>query len=66
VRDIYLKQAENWVIIHDGKPAGFIGLVGQFIGGLFVDPNIQGKSLGYQLLAHALGLKKLWNWKSML
>ena len=58
VRDIYLKQAENWVIIHDGKPAGFIGLVGQFIGGLFVDPNIQGKGLGRQLLVHALGLKK--------
>lgn len=58
VRDIYLKQAENWVIIHDGKPAGFIGLVGQFIGGLFIDPHIHGKGLGRQLLVHALDLKK--------
>lgn len=58
VRDIYLKQAENWVIVHDGKPAGFVGLMDEFIGGLFVDTKIHGKGLGRQLLDHALNLKK--------
>ena len=58
VRDIYLKQAENWVIVHDGQAAGFIGLMDQFIGGLFIDPQIHGQGLGRQLLDHALELKK--------
>lgn len=58
VRDIYLKQAENWVILEDGRPAGFIGLLDQFIGGLFIDPQIHGKGLGRQLLDHSLQLKK--------
>ena len=58
VRDIYLKQAENWVILEDGRPAGFIGLMDQFIGGLFVDTKIHGKGLGRQLLDHSLQLKK--------
>lgn len=58
VRDIYLKQAENWVILENGQPAGFIGLMDQFIGGLFIDTKIHGKGLGRQLLDHALHLKK--------
>lgn len=58
VRDIYLQQAENWVITEDGKPVGFIGLMDQFIGGLFIAPQVHGKGLGRQLLNHALLLKK--------
>lgn len=58
VRDIYLHQAENWVIIDNGEPAGFIGLMDQFIGGLFIDPHVHGKGLGRQVLDHALQLKK--------
>lgn len=58
VRDIYLKQAENWVILDNGQPAGFIGLMDSFIGGLFIDTKVHGKGLGRQLLDHALELKK--------
>lgn len=59
VRDIYLQQAENWVITQDHKPVGFIGLIDQFIGGLFIDPHVHGRGLGKQLLNHAMQLKTL-------
>lgn len=58
VRNIYLQQAENWVITQDDQPVGFIGLIDQFIGGLFIDPHAHGRGLGKQLLDHALQLKR--------
>ena len=57
VRDIYLPQAENWVVELDGEPAGFIGLIEGFIGGLFVDPAAHGHGLGKALVLHAVVLK---------
>lgn len=57
VREIYLPQAENWVVELDGEPAGFIGLIDSFIGGLFVDPAAHGHGLGKALVAHAAALK---------
>lgn len=57
VRDIYLPQAENWVACCDGRPAGFIGLLDHFIGGLFIDPAMQGRGIGRALVEHALRRK---------
>lgn len=57
VRDIYLPQAENWVAELDGEPAGFIGLIDDFIGGLFVDPAAHGHGLGTALVLYAARLK---------
>ncbi|ODT08091.1 MAG: GNAT family N-acetyltransferase [Mesorhizobium sp. SCN 65-20] len=57
VRDIYLPQAENWVVELNGKPVGFIGLIDDFIGGLFVDPSAHGRGLGQALVRHAARLK---------
>lgn len=57
VGDVYLPKAENWVIDADGRPAGFIGLLDNFIGGLFVDPSHHGQGLGKQLVLHAARLK---------
>ncbi len=53
----YLPNAETWVAIVDDQPVGFIGLLGTFIGGLFVAPDRQGLGIGRQLVAHALNLK---------
>lgn len=59
VREIYLPQAENWVVEMDGEPVGFIGLIDSFIGGLFVDPAAHGHGLGKALVLHSAALKGL-------
>lgn len=57
VRDIYLPKAENWVAECDGQPVGFIGLLDNFIGGLFVTPAAHGLGLGSRLIEHAASIK---------
>lgn len=54
VETVYLPKAETLVAEFDGAPAGFISLLDDFIGGLFVAPNAQGKGLGRGLIAKAL------------
>ncbi|MBD9510197.1 GNAT family N-acetyltransferase [Ensifer sp. ENS10] len=53
VRDTYLPMADNWVAEIDGEVVGFIGLIGNFIGGLFVDPHIRGAGIGRALVEDA-------------
>ena len=53
VRGVYLEQAETWVAIVVGRLDGFIGLLDTFIGGLFVDPQVQRGGIGRTLVQHA-------------
>lgn len=57
IEDVYLEKAETWVAAINDRPAGFIGLLDCFIGGLFVDPDLQGSGVGQTLVRHALALK---------
>lgn len=57
VAEKYLAETETWVAIADDLPVGFIGLMDQFIGGLFVAPEAQGMGIGGELLRHAFELK---------
>ncbi|SKA18607.1 GNAT family N-acetyltransferase [Consotaella salsifontis] len=57
IEDQYLPNAETWVASIGEKPAGFISLIGTFIGGLFVSPRWQRFGIGRRLIAHALNLK---------
>ncbi|PRX11769.1 UNVERIFIED_ORG: putative acetyltransferase [Martelella mediterranea] len=57
IAEKYLPQTETWVAVDDNGPIGFIGLMDQFIGGLFVAPESQGAGIGSMLLDHAFALK---------
>ncbi|MFV0514043.1 MAG: GNAT family N-acetyltransferase [Jhaorihella sp.] len=50
MRNIYLPNAETWVVDLDGETVGFIAMIGTEIGGLFVDPQHHGKGLGRALV----------------
>ncbi len=56
LRNVYLPNTRTWVIEHEGAPAGFIALMGNEIGGLFLDPRFHGKGMGKALLEHARSL----------
>ena len=55
--NIYLPNAETWVLENDGTPVGFIAMIGTEIGGLFLDPSEQGKGLGRQMVDHIVAIK---------
>ncbi len=57
IEEQYLPRAETWVATVGRQPAGFISLLGTFVGGLFVSPERQGLGIGRKLASHALKLK---------
>lgn len=57
MREIYLPNAETWVLENDGAPVGFISMIGTEIGGLFLDPSEQGKGWGRQMVDHIVASK---------
>lgn len=57
VAEVYLPKAETWVAESEGEIVGFIGLLGSFIGGLFVRPDVHGTGTGRQLIDLAYRLK---------
>ncbi|MFL0693987.1 MAG: GNAT family N-acetyltransferase [Agrobacterium tumefaciens] len=57
VADHYLPLAETHVALLSGEIVGFISLLDQTIGGLFVDPNQHGTGIGRRLVEHASQLR---------
>ena len=55
--NLYLPNAETWVLEKDGTPVGFIAMIGTEIGGLFLEPSEQGKGLGRQMVDHVVAIK---------
>lgn len=57
MRNMYLPNAETWVIQKNGDPIGFIAMIGNEIGGLFLDPAYHGHGYGRAMVDHVVGLK---------
>ena len=57
MRNIYLPNAETWVLEEQGQPIGFIAMIGNEIGGLFLDPVHHGKGSGKAMVDHVADIK---------
>jgi len=51
---LYLPNAETWVWQSDDRVIGFIAMIENEIGGLFVDPDFHRKGIGRALLENVL------------
>ena len=50
MRELYLPNAETWVYEKEGSVLGFISMLGNEIGGLFVFPHHHSQGIGTQLV----------------
>lgn len=57
IPNVYLPVAETWVIEHDGKVIGFVALIGNEVGGLFVKSEFHGTGAGRALMDKAVELR---------
>lgn len=57
MRNIYLPNAETWVLEQQGQPIGFIAMIGNDIGGLFLDPAHHGRGWGKAMVDHVVAFK---------
>lgn len=57
IREVHMPNAETWVYEQDGVVVGFIALIGNEVGAIFVDSNFHGKGIGRALMDHARGIR---------
>ena len=57
MRNVYLAVAETWVLEVDGSVIGFISMIGNEIGGLFLEPEAHGMGFGRGLVDKAVAEK---------
>ena len=53
IRKKHLPIAESWVFEEEGRVVGFISLIGNEVGAIFVTPGRQGHGIGRALMDHA-------------
>ncbi len=54
---LYLPNAETWVFELEGIVIGFIALIGNEVGAIFVDSEHQRRGIGGHLMDHARGIR---------
>ena len=52
IREIYIPNTKTWVFIKEEKLEGFISMIGNEVGAIFVNPAKHGQGMGYQLMNH--------------
>ncbi len=57
VREVFLPNAETWVFEQDGAVVGFIALIGNEVGALFVESKYHGRGIGRALMDHARSIR---------
>ena len=57
IPNVYMPHAETWIIDQDGHVIGFLALIGNEVGGLFVDPAHHGTGAGFALMNKAKDLR---------
>ena len=57
IRNVHLPKAETWVWEAGGRVVGFISLLGNEVGAVFVDPSFQRSGIGRTLMDHAKALR---------
>jgi putative acetyltransferase len=58
IRNIYMPIAETWVYEENNSVIGFISMIGNEIGGLFVLPDSQSNGIGTKLVDFILHIHK--------
>ena len=53
IPSLYLPNAETWVFEADGRVVGFIALIGNEVGAIFVQPSHHGEGIGRGLMDKA-------------
>lgn len=53
VAEIYLPNTDTWVAVIDGEVKGFIALMGNEVGAIFLQPDCHGKGVGKALMDKA-------------
>lgn len=57
IAEQWLPMAETLVYEADGHVVGFLALVGNEVGGIFVDPDLQGQGIGRALMDRARDMR---------
>jgi len=59
IATVHLPNAETWVYEQNGAVIGFIALIGNEVGAIFLDPKFHGKGIGRALMDHARSLREV-------
>ena len=56
IPNVYIPNADTWVLVENQRVVGFIALIGNEVGAIFVDPNHHDKGYGKALMDKAQSL----------